>query len=76
MQIDCVTVKGSNQPMGLFTYDVTLENVAGPSADGDAGAPDLETFSTSAYEHEFEEHPDLVKCVMFSQQTLPLSHTN
>jgi hypothetical protein len=29
-QIDCVTVKGSMRPMGLFTYDVTLERVATP----------------------------------------------
>ena len=33
MQIDCVTVKGSTVPMGLFTYDVTLEGIAAPSAD-------------------------------------------
>jgi len=30
-QIDCVTVKGSNQAMGLFTYDVTLERVPPPA---------------------------------------------
>lgn len=30
-QIDCVTVKGSVRPMGLFTYDVTLEAVPLPS---------------------------------------------
>ena len=30
-QIDCVTVKGSNRPLGLFTYDVTLERVAVPA---------------------------------------------
>lgn len=26
-QIDCVTVKGSAQPMALFTYDVTTERI-------------------------------------------------
>ena len=30
-QIDCVTVKGSVRPMGLYTYDVTLEAVPLPS---------------------------------------------
>ena len=29
-QIDCVTVKGSTRPMGLFTYDVTTERVQAP----------------------------------------------
>ena len=27
-QVDCVTVKGSNQPMGMFTYDIALDGVA------------------------------------------------
>ena len=86
LQIDCVTVKGSTQPMGLFTYDITLEHVAEPdpiadgsvslsggNGEGDNGAAtpdamvvaangDMETFSHSGYDHEFEEHPDLVKC--------------
>ncbi len=30
-QIDCVTVKGSTQPLGLFTYDIDLEAVPEPS---------------------------------------------
>lgn len=28
MQIDCVTVKGSEQPIGLFTYDVDLSHIS------------------------------------------------
>ena len=74
-QIDCVTVKGSTQPMGLFTYDITLELVASPTAcSGGAGtddaevpetvakaALDVETFSHGGYDNEFEEHPDLTK---------------
>jgi hypothetical protein len=28
-QIDRITVKGSIQPMGLFTYDVDLDQVGG-----------------------------------------------
>ncbi len=31
-QIDCVTVKGSNQPIGLFTYDLDAEATASPPA--------------------------------------------
>ncbi len=64
-QIDCVMVKGSNQPMGLFTYDVTLEHIASPSdsdaASAAASSVDLQTFSNSSYQREFEEHPDLIK---------------
>jgi hypothetical protein len=26
-QVDCVTVKGSNRPVGLFTYDVDLSGL-------------------------------------------------
>ena len=93
-QIDCVTVKGSNRPMGLFTYDVTLDAVplpnlnaaAGPAAYaptrrdsvgsnislnlaalGDASASpdptdpdsDVASYSLSAYNWEFSDHPDL-----------------
>ena len=29
-QVDCVTVKGSNKPMDLFTYDVDLERIPIP----------------------------------------------
>lgn len=72
LQIDCVTVKGSNQPMGLFTYDITLERIASPSSVSQedvgvdptaSGQPlmDVETYSMASYEQEFEEHPDLVK---------------
>lgn len=28
-QVDCVTVKGSNKPVGLFTYDVDVEGLQG-----------------------------------------------
>ena len=93
-QIDYVTVKGSQQPMGLFTYDVTLERVPTPSqgtypalnaptlthrdsnisqysvaassADFARGpnAPellddDIVSYSMSAYNWEYSDHPDL-----------------
>ncbi len=100
-QIDCVTVKGSNRAMGLFTYDVTLERVAAPDhsrapwppaaaaaaagqsrrssmasstnsvslgllggggtaqpADADS---DVVSYSLSAYNWEFSDHPDLAQ---------------
>lgn len=28
-QVDCVTVKGSNKPVGLYTYDVDVEGLDG-----------------------------------------------
>ncbi|PNH03068.1 Adenylate cyclase [Tetrabaena socialis] len=31
-QIDCVTVKGSTQPMGLFTYDICTDAIPEPTA--------------------------------------------
>ncbi len=54
--------------MGLFTYDVTLENIEAP-CDGEPAAvpdeagriPDAFSFSSPAqpFENEFDEHPDL-----------------
>lgn len=95
-QIDQVTVKGSQQPMGLFTYDVSLERVPTPAQNqgtyaayptpsmnpresmisqsslgaslADIGrsqsAPDLVdddviSYSMSAYNWEYSDHPDL-----------------
>ena len=28
-QVDCVTVKGSNKPVGLYTYDVDVDGLDG-----------------------------------------------
>lgn len=93
-QIDHVTVKGSQQPMGLFTYDVTLERVPTPSqgtypafnapalahrdsnvsqfsvatSSGDPARDpnvpellddDIISYSMSAYNWEYSDHPDL-----------------
>ena len=92
-QIDYVTVKGSQQPMGLFTYDVSLERVPSPNqgnyvaytaaaltrrdslmsqvsgvglvADGRGATAaellddDVISFSMSAYNWEYSDHPDL-----------------
>lgn len=60
-QIDRVTVKGSNQPMGLSTYDVDddlmvidLENAEYEKP------PENFTHSDHVYTDEFAEHPDIV----------------
>mmetsp|Transcript_33782 Transcript_33782/g.40808 ORF Transcript_33782/g.40808 Transcript_33782/m.40808 type:complete len:903 (+) Transcript_33782:122-2830(+) len=59
-QIDRVTVKGSTQPMGLFTYDV---DDTGVQVDLDdplyKEKPDKFTLSHVQYKNEFVEHPDI-----------------
>ena len=69
-QIDCVTVKGSNQPIGLYTYDVSTDRVAAPeqplahpAAAAAAAAKktaEHDSFSDYPYYDEFEEHPDIL----------------
>ena len=66
-QVDCVTVKGSNKPIDLFTYDVSLDRIPVPAIQADlhsiaeaAPAPPNVTFSMKAMENEFVEHPDLM----------------
>lgn len=69
-QIDCVTVKGSRQPIGLYTYDVGTECVEPPSGEGfgedlpagHAGQKEAShvTYSEQAYGNEFGEHPDIL----------------
>ena len=67
-QVDCVTVKGSIQPMDLFTYDVNLDRIPVPAiqsaehavAEAAPAPPANETFSMKAMENEFAEHPDLM----------------
>lgn len=44
-QIDCVTVKGSVQPMGLFTYDVCLDVIDEPDVDTPGEHPDASLVS-------------------------------
>ena len=60
-QIDRVTVKGSIEPMGIFTYDTCIEAVPEPAADSDPTiSPEDESNSFMHYEDEFTEHPDIV----------------
>ena len=60
-QIDRVTVKGSIEPMGIFTYDTCVEAVPEPAADSDPTiSPEDESNSFIDYEDEFAEHPDIV----------------
>ena len=61
IEIDRVTVKGSIEPMGIFTYDTCIEAVPMPAADSDPTiSPEDESNSFMHYEDEFTEHPDIV----------------
>mmetsp|Transcript_67151 Transcript_67151/g.212609 ORF Transcript_67151/g.212609 Transcript_67151/m.212609 type:complete len:594 (-) Transcript_67151:201-1982(-) len=60
-QIDVVTVKGSKQPMGLYTFDVEPECIEEAPLGRPGDKPiDDDTPSFDDYEMEFLEHPDLV----------------
>lgn len=60
-QIDRVTVKGSIQPMGIFTFDTNVDEVSEPSPNTDPTTPaEAESNSFIHYEDEFLEHPDIV----------------
>ena len=69
--IDVVTVKGSNQPMGLYTFDVDLTAVENNPAALTLNSPteevkkeeenDILTFSHHDYTDEFKENPDITK---------------
>ena len=58
-EIDTVTVKGSNKPTSLFTYDVDLTTVPDPTDGGDEDDEYL-THSTQEYTEEFNQNPDIV----------------
>jgi len=61
-QIDCVTVKGSVNPVKLYTFDVRINNVETPGKDVNLHrAFEDETFSIEEYSDEFEQHPDILK---------------
>ncbi|GIL51039.1 hypothetical protein Vafri_7149 [Volvox africanus] len=63
-QIDCVTVKGSTQPMGLFTYDIDLEVVPEPSTEeveaGDDSPVEELMWRSYLCSNEWQENPDLI----------------
>ena len=60
-KIDRVTVKGSIQPMGIYTYDTNVNQVSLPSPNTDPTTPaEAESLSFLDYEDEFLEHPDIV----------------
>mmetsp|Transcript_2370 Transcript_2370/g.8710 ORF Transcript_2370/g.8710 Transcript_2370/m.8710 type:complete len:629 (+) Transcript_2370:185-2071(+) len=63
-QIDCVTVKGSEHPMGLHTYDTDETGVPEPEDGEDLNADPHDTthsLNLKAYKDEFSEHPDISK---------------
>lgn len=68
-QIDCVTVKGSNQPMEIYSYDIDLEAAApGPKPimsilkGGKGAAMDVDEEDSKSflpYDNPWAENPDL-----------------
>mmetsp|Transcript_37044 Transcript_37044/g.80129 ORF Transcript_37044/g.80129 Transcript_37044/m.80129 type:complete len:183 (+) Transcript_37044:2-550(+) len=69
-QIDCVTVKGSNEPMGLYTFDTDLTAVESepqsltlnsPAEKEENTVNDILTYSHHDYTDEFKENPDITK---------------
>ena len=61
-QIDCVTVKGSINPVKLYTFDVQPENIATPDEKVNYERTfEEETLSLYEYTDEFNEHPDILK---------------
>lgn len=65
-QIDCVTVKGSKHPMGLFTYDISLDEVPEANVSDEGGNEPANdaytTFSRVEYNNQWTDHPDLSVC--------------
>lgn len=62
-QIDRVTVKGSDHPMGLFTYDVDIDALKTGEeifTDDKYETPMNFTSSNREFQNEFEEHPDIL----------------
>ena len=57
-EIDRVTVKGSNQPVSLFTYDCDMSRVAFP--DEGSIKEEYQSFSEREFEQEYDENPDIV----------------
>ena len=68
-QIDRVTVKGSNEPMGIFTFDVDLTAVENNPEGLTLNSPtesktdenEIVTYSHHEYTDEFKENPDITK---------------
>ncbi|KAG2495222.1 hypothetical protein HYH03_006828 [Edaphochlamys debaryana] len=62
-QIDCVTVKGSTQPMGLYTYDINMDAVPEPSdaevQGGDDSAVEELMWRSYACSDEWSDNPEL-----------------
>lgn len=60
--IDSVTVKGSINPVQLYTFDVRPENIVTPGEDVNfERAFEEESLSFVEYEDEFKQHPDILK---------------
>lgn len=59
-QIDVVTVKGSSEPKGLFTYDVDLKQSLPPRDQLNMLEYVSHSKTVNRYLNEFHEHPDIV----------------
>lgn len=58
-QIDYVTVKGSKRPMGLYTYDTTLDEIPEPILPDNPADFKSISYSNKEYSDEWVQHPDL-----------------
>jgi len=66
--IDVITVKGSNKPITLYTYDISLSSIAGPG-EYRFQEDNMESLSHSflSFKSEFEENPDITESIGSSQ---------
>jgi len=67
--IDVITVKGSNKPVTLYTYDISLYAIAEPDDDKFQN-DNMENLSHSflSFKSEFEENPDITESIGSSQE--------
>jgi len=66
--IDVIMVKGSNKPITLYTYDISLSAIADPS-ELEYQEDNMESLSHSflSFKSEFEENPDITESIGSSQ---------
>eukprot|EP00210_Caulerpa_lentillifera_P001909 g1836.t1 len=69
-QIDYVTVKGSKRPMGLYTYDTTLEEIPDPVLPDNPDDFKSISFSNREYSDEWLQHPDLASTWAVNEEFL------
>uniref|UniRef100_A0A061R4B8 Adenylyl cyclase n=1 Tax=Tetraselmis sp. GSL018 TaxID=582737 RepID=A0A061R4B8_9CHLO len=67
--IDVITVKGSNKPVTLYTYDISLSAIAEPD-ENKFQDDNMENLSHSflSFKSEFDENPDIISSIGSSQE--------